>query len=237
MSDGQRARRPDPQRSEPIRGGWLSLFGPLTGASDAGAARDPRDPIARAVELGYRVVDDYIRQGEAMAKRINERGITGAGVSGDLQDLASRWFQYVSELSELWFRMVGLASVGQAALGGTPGVPDPPTGDAPARPRGSTAAPGQGPRVTVAVECARPVEVTLDLRSGSWPAGLRAHDLRAADPEKPRLASPTIGRPTEDGSIALRVCVPEDQPTGLYSGLLLDEATSLPVGSLSLRIQ
>jgi hypothetical protein len=181
------------------------------------------------------VVDDYIRQGETVAKRISERGISGAGVSADLQDLASRWFQYVSELSEIWFRLAGLATVGPAALGGSRGAA-PPTGEASPRAREATA-PEHGARVTVAVECARPVEVSLDLRSGSWPAGLRAHDLRAADPEKPRLPGPMVERASEDGSITLRVRVPEDQPSGLYSGLLLDEATGVPAGSLSLRVR
>lgn len=230
----ERRRRPEPERRAPIRGGWLDLFGPPSrppaeppGGSAGGG---PSDTIARAVELGYRVVDDYVRQGQAAAQRSRDPAAAAGGLGGDVQDMMTRWFQYTSELSELWFRMIGLAAAGAAPGAAAPGTP-------PVGAPGAAAEPGPAParsRVAVAVSCARPVEVILDLRPEACGERLRAHDLRSADADRPRIEGVVVERGAD--GVTLRIRVPDTHPDGTYSGLLLDEASSVPVGSVSVRV-
>lgn len=241
MSEIPRLKRPEPARTAPIRAGWLSLF--AGGGAGDGSSESPgegesererppsTDPVARAVELGYRVVDDYVRQGQDVAKRFTSRR-AAAGVGGDVQDLMTRWFKYTSELTEVWFQLVGMTAGGQmpraAAWAGAPA----PQGPAP------TAGPvaGEPTRVGVQVRCSRPVEVVLDLRPLSGETPLRVHDLRAADAEKPRITGVRIERVQGRDAPLLCIEIPEDQPPGIYSGLVLDEATSLPAGTVAVRI-
>ena len=244
MNETSRLKRPEPARTAPIRGGWLNLFAEAgereaTGsrAEDGSHEKPPAsDPVARAVELGYRVVDDYVRQGQGVARRFTgQRSATPAGFGSDVQDLMTRWFQYTSELTEVWFQLVGMAAAGQmpraAAFSEAPPAPPAAAGAPP------VGAPTGAPmRVGVEVSCSRPVEVVLDLRPLPAATRLCAHDLRAADPDKPRISGVRV-ECAQDGSGA-RVCIQihENQPPGIYSGLVLDEATSLPAGTVAVRI-
>src|SRR5262245_3645482 len=105
----QRVRRPEPARNGPVRGGWLGLFGLPAAARVPGAEPAPprpdapegeraADPMARAVELGYRVVDDYIRQGQNAARLIEGGAYGPQAARQDAQDFALRLFQYASEM-------------------------------------------------------------------------------------------------------------------------------------------
>src|SRR5438128_27418 len=69
VSASDRIRRPPLDRTEPIRA-WSSLFG----------AGPLNDVVTRSVELGYRVVDEYIRQGQKAAARF---GSPSVGADGD----------------------------------------------------------------------------------------------------------------------------------------------------------
>src|SRR5262245_3965033 len=105
MDKHERMKRPKLQRDRPIRN-WSASFG--LGAMPA-AATDNRkraevpaeDVVARAVELGYRVVDEYIRQGQRVAQRLSEPSRAGT-VLGDMQDMSSRMAQFAAEWAGLW---------------------------------------------------------------------------------------------------------------------------------------
>jgi hypothetical protein len=99
------------------------------------------------------------------------------------------------------------------------------------------APPANGTRVRIAVTSVLPVAVDVDFRAERVTgSAVRAHALRALEPEKPRIEE-----------VALRVCgaaepptltirVPPDQPAGSYEGLLVDEATNRPVGSVRVDV-
>jgi hypothetical protein len=90
--------------------------------------------------------------------------------------------------------------------------------------------------LTLDIQSARRVEVSVDLRPRSSGLPLVVHDLRAPEADKPRLTGVTIeGQPDEE-RLCLRLRVPEEHPPGIYSGLILDEQTSLPRGTLTVRI-
>lgn len=226
MDRRERIRRPRPERTAPIRGGAESLFGapepPRAAGGEEGQPHGgPAEAVARAVDLGYRVIDDYLRQGWNAARLRERRSYGPEALANDLQDLVARSMQYGAELIDLWMQMLGQLGVAQV------GRPSP----RPAGPGGvgAPAAPG-GSRVVVAIESPRPAEVRVDLdvRPGRR---LVAQELRApgADPID-AVALEGLDPPR------LRVRVPPEQPPGTYSGLVLDAETNLPVGTVELRL-
>jgi hypothetical protein len=257
VSSGERIKKPKLERTRPMRS-WSTLFdvpGGETGQANSEpgpAARQDRsvslnDVVSRSVDLGYRVVDEYLRRGQQAARRINERSYDVQAMTGDVQDLGVRTLQYVSDFAALWLDLLQRAATDSALL----------------RPRGaansarattsSDRAGGDGARsahdlqpaatqraqplrVKIEVAAAQPAEVTLDLRPEGTDLQLIVHALRAVDPDKPRVSDVGI-RPGADGEPAtLWIRVPPGQPAGVYSGVIVDRQSSRPVGTLSLRI-
>jgi hypothetical protein len=212
----ERRTRPIPDRAEPIRA-WSDL---LRTSGDASLG----DVVSRSVELGYRVVDEYIRQGQQAAQRVNARTYGPAAATSDLQDLAARMARYTSDFLGLWLEFVDAASrgdaVGRAAATAT-------------EPAGSG---GDAECLRIVVVCARPTEVSLDLRPKAGGRPLVVHALRAVDPAKPALSDVVFSGEADGSPATVRVEVPADQPEGIYSGLLVDEESNRPVGTLSVRV-
>ena len=90
--------------------------------------------------------------------------------------------------------------------------------------------------LTLDIQSARRVEVSVDLRPRSSGLPLVVHDLRAPEPDKPRLTGVKIEGLPDEERVCLHLQVPEEHPPGVYSGLILDERTSLPRGTLTVRI-
>jgi len=229
-------KRPKLVRTQPIRR-WATLFEGATGQTDAGPAPDGApgagdatlgDMLSRSVQIGYRVVDEYVRQGQKAAARLS-RGTPTEGLAGDVQDFNLRLMQHTSELFGVWFDFVdryvagGLVPRAAAPSGnGAAPAPVPPAG---------TSTP-----VRVHVVSPWPTEVTVDLRPGTSGATLVVQALRAVEPEKPRLDGVRFEPGTADAPPQLRVRVPATQPPGVYHGLLVDAATSVPAGTVSVRV-
>lgn len=232
MSERDRIRRPTAERVQPLR-----RFGDAIGlgagaAADGGAAGpDAGDTAARAVELGYRVVDEYIRQGQKAARRFNDRSAGPAAVTGDLQEVVSRMAQFTTEWVGLW---VDLAQ--RLGAGGLPGAMMPEGRGAPAPAAAPMAAAAVVDRVRIDLVAAAPVEVSVDLRPDALRLPLVAHALRAVDPALPRLAAPVF-TPAADGQpAALRVEVPAGHPSGVYSGVIVEADGNRPAGTVSVRV-
>jgi hypothetical protein len=219
----ERVKRPKMERTDPIRN-WSTLFG---GAAAAGESATLNDVVARSVELGYRVVDEYVRQGQKAAARLTGGAGDAEAVTSDMQELSARMAQYASDLTGLWFQTID-AMLANAGGGARPAAPAP-------SPAAVAGAPAEPVRVRVELASVQPVEVGLDLRPGTGSRPLIVHALRAVDPDRPPIAVSVIPD-SEKGAVRLRVHVPDDQPAGVYSGLLIDAEHTLPVGSLSVRV-
>lgn len=113
MSDDTRAKRPTLERSAPIRS-WSGLVRPpsdtgSTAASSAGGERLD-DVIVRSVELGYRVIDDYIKRGQDAARRM-QHGTYGAGdVARDAQGVAGQLVRSAADLAGAWVELFALGA-------------------------------------------------------------------------------------------------------------------------------
>jgi hypothetical protein len=249
MSFNDRVKRPPLERMQAIRN-WSTLFkGPGTdGGTPAPGDSDQaslNDVVTRSVDLGYRVVDEYIRQGQKAAQRLNDRSYGAQTMAGDAQDLAMRMTQYASDFAAVWLQLVQLAAAGnpsppapKAGGGGERATPeavaataDTTTGLSP-----HSEAREEAIRVRIEMRSAQPAEVAVDLRPDAARQPLIVHALRAVDAEKPRLTEVSFEPGSDLGAACLRIRVPVGHPPGIYSGLMIDEATSRPVGSVSVTI-
>lgn len=228
MSDRPRIRRPPADRTEPIRNWSTMIGGPPVDGVPAGMA----EVVQRSVDLGYRVIDEYVRQGQRAAERMSGRGGPTSPV-GEVQDAAAHMTRLASDGLRIWLELFGLAMAGAGGQMAPAGpVSAPAAAAAPAN--GATAAPTT--RVRLAIATRRPVEVAVDLRPEAASAELIAHALRAADADAPPLAGAAFVR-DDGGALVLRLAVPDDQPPGIYNGLVIDAGSNRPVGTLSVRIE
>ena len=240
MSGDERITRPRLERSGPIRS-WSGIMGttrsePVASVSDA---------VSSAVDLGYRVVDDYIRLGQRAAQQIGTRPFAPETAAGDLQELMTRMAQYTSDFLGVWSQFVDVA-VGGGMMRGFPPPPSASPGVGSEAPVGSeahdrTATNGdvrslERTRVRIEVLSPLPTEVFLDLdpSAAARPATVQA--LRSVDASKPVLTGVAL-EPGHDGEpprLTLRVS--REQPTGVYSGVVVDAENSRLLGTLRVRI-
>jgi hypothetical protein len=252
------------------RRSWSTLFGPFAPAADGPARSDGAgspadaasaaasetgpdaqagDTVARAVELGYRVIDEYVRQGQKAAQRLSTRTWNPETALRDAQDLTARMTRHASDLVGLWVDLLDTSN----ATGAWRAAMQPGTGETQAAPNAAPAArsptdrasdgpsttastPAGRTRIAIELTSERPAEVTVDLRSEDTTRQLVVHSLRAVEPEKPRITDVALEPATEHGPARLCIRVPSGQPCGTYNALVIDADTSRPVGSVSLRI-
>jgi hypothetical protein len=228
VGDTERLRRPTPERTGPIRS-WAELArrsagpgaaksAPPAPAQESAGPEPASEGAPGGANLGYRVIDDYLRQGQETARQIAAGLAGGAGAAGSFQDLSQRlmrdgllWLEYVAKL---W----------AAADPPGEGRPEPA-----ARPAGGT----DGFRVRVRSQA--PAEVILDLRPDAAGRSLGIHPLRCPDPEAPPLAG--VGLAADDGGRwCVRVHVEDGQPPGVYSGIVYDRRDGTVCGTLAVRL-
>jgi hypothetical protein len=243
----ERIKRPTPERTQPIRS-WATLFGAATpGDGEAVPGDAPRpgfeDVVARSVDLGYRVIDEYIRQGQKAAQRFRDRSYGPETMTNDAQELGSRMARYASDFTALWFEFMQATVAGATAAPAARAAAPPAGAGAPAAAAAVGRAPtqaetdgGEGTRVRIAVSSVRPAEVSLELRPQAAGRPLVVQALRAVDPEKPRLGDVSLEPAGADAPMTLRVRVAADQPPGVYNGVIVDGETSQLMGTVSLRL-
>jgi hypothetical protein len=201
------------------------------------------DVVSRSVDLGYRVIDEYVRQGQRTAQRINDRSFGPEAVVNDFQEVGTRLAQYASDFASLWIEVMQVATVG-----GAPRWPAPPADgrQAPAAHDAPTPAPPEmvspasaafdRARVKIAVASTQLTEVDLDLRPEAAGRRLLVQALRAVQAEHPKLTDVTFEPAQGSEPATLRIRVPARQPAGVYNALIIDADSSRPVGTLSLRV-
>ncbi len=229
-----RPRRPPLPRTTPVRT-WTSLFGAPTPAATNGTpppgVDDPAalgSVIQRSVELAYRVVDDYLQQGQRAAERIAGRSYGPEAWVTDAQDVSARFARYASDAMGLWLDALDGVRDGRAP------APPPPSSD-PAATNGA-APPAARSWLVIEVQATQSAAVTLDLRAGVAAGTVVVHALRDVEVEKPPLRDVVVEPAVGDGPVRVCVRVPAGQPAGTYHGLIVDEESNRPVGSVSVRL-
>lgn len=232
MSDG-RVKRPALDRTRPIRS-WSHALG--SAATDglpeepgsSGSDRPADDPVSHAVDLGYRVIDQYMQQGQRAAERMR-RGTYGVDALGeDMQDLAGRLVRYVSDFGSTWLEVLDRTGVSRDR-------PRPETDTTNGGPHDAPPVVARPLPLRVKVRTRRSVEVTLDATTVDCGQRLVIHALRPGHGSGPRLDDVTFGVVAPGyGEICLRV--PDSAPPGSYSGRVIDADTNRPVGTLIVEL-
>jgi len=246
-----RKKRPTAERTEPRRD-MASMFGdtkPPPQAAATNGAAEPDPHVASGVGAGYRVIDEYLRQGQEAARAAWLGGFPGLGGErgrgeAELAAMAGQMLRYSTELASFWTAMLNNVSRPSPA-GDIPrppapggfdfGGPVPSPKPAPESPAAAAPAHEAAPAVTLALDSKRPLEVTVRLDPHGPLGKLRVHDLRAASEELPRLRG--VRAELRSGSLSIALKVGKDQPAGVYSGMIVDDATNLPAGTLSVRVR
>jgi len=233
MSDRERLHRDDPVRTSPYRD-WSTLFRSPGPGRDAGAAagdggRGPMgdwgDVVSRGVELGYRVIDEQIKQGQRVAEQLASQSYGPSAMGSDTQEIGERFMRSSADALRLWFELL-TALFGRDLFGAMlPGGQRPDAGTARA-----------AGRIAVEVASVRPARVTLDLQPGSAGRALLVHGLHAVDPTATPLTDVAFDMDPSAEMVGVRVRVPEGQAPGLYAGVVVDRETGEPRGTISVRV-
>jgi hypothetical protein len=255
MEPQERVKKQEPGRTQPIRN-WGVVF---EQPGQAPPRVPPRDTVSHGVEMGYQVVEEYLRQGQNVARGMWAPA-PGSAPSGDgLQSQMGALLRTFADFASLWMGLMGKVTSGGATArepGVTPPVgtagpfsagaapspaespratpPEPPV--APASPMAPVIQVGAAPGLTLDLDSARRTEVLVDLRPRPFDRTFRVHDLHASEPDLPRIRGVTIEAVPEEERVAIRIRIPDGQPPGTYSGIILDERTGLPRGTLCVRV-
>jgi len=246
----KRAKRPKLERDRPNRS-WSTLFGAASAKDQASPANGPgaanrpqdRDTLSDSVQLGYRVIEDYLKQSQKVAQTFAPSSSVGGPATGspeEMQQMAQRVMQYGWDFAGLWMEMwtrMGNTSGFRPPMPGT--NMDPTTGAVGAEPARHGPAPEASPRsaaIFVSVESVLPTMTSVELLPGQS-ADLVIHALRAEGHDATPIRDVSIERTNDDARLIVRVVVDADQPPGEYRAQIVEASSNLPRGTLSVRVQ
>jgi hypothetical protein len=239
-SNGERIKRPVLPRTEPIRA-WSTLFGqaPPSATNASSRARpapggDGVDAVQRGVELGYRVMDEYIRQGATIAGAFASPAPGRLPSADDLPRMTERMMKYASDFSSLWFDAMNvmLGANGRAQNGSSAASSD----DFRVRHERAPAPTVEGrSRYVLEVKSQRPAEIIVALDAPAT-SELSVEPLRAR-PRGKAITDVAIRVPEPGGPLRIRVHVPAALAPGRYTGAVLESATKQPRGRLTVVLR
>lgn len=254
MTERQRQRRQDPERTGPVRN-WGTLFkssrsgAPLMGADDTGNREQGEatwdSAVSRAVEMGYKVIEDQITQGRQIAEQLS-RGAFNTGPDDAFgpdgqhtpaNDLIERLMHFYSDMGSLCFEMLETVTSNPAFAdllrgGMAAGA---------ARPGTATRTQDSGSHteaVTIEILATQPTGARATLEWVQPPTGrmLAVAQLSTLPPQPATLTGIEYVAATDDWQALLRIPIPPGQPPGNYSGVVVDASTNQPCATLSLMI-
>lgn len=198
--------------------------------------------VAHGVELGYRVIDQYLRQGQLVAEHLNSRDRDNVRardsdtVAGDprqnLEELVERLVHLSISLIPQWSEVEGALGWSRDFVRGllSQWIPNPPDDVA-----NDAAHPGDNGPIAVEVVSSRPIRVTLDLRPHCGRLMLMGEGMRAAEAGFAALGDVTIAGDEGERPI-IRIRVADDQPAGTYTGSVAEAKSGEPCGTISVRV-
>lgn len=248
-----RKRRPQPERDAPLRASRAvagsngaapapaaprptvraaeenaRMAAPTPAKATAGVNPEPAGSISASVAMAYRVVERNIKEGRDAAERLSGAGAPTLDAP-TTKVAANRLLHMTRDLGTAWVDLV------------TAVVRDSDVRSLIERIAGNDAQPSQAARPPEAVVVQRissrkPVEVSLSPLAESAvvpPPGLAG--LHSLDVTAPPIASVRF-LARAGGGLELHIAVPDQQPSGIYSGAIVDVRSQLPLGTLSVRV-
>jgi hypothetical protein len=252
MDETRRLHRKDPERVNPIRN-WSTLYRTAnswnteksseqpTTTEDTSHRRTSSDPVTDSVTLGYKVIEEHIRQGQRIAQQINNRSYNLKGANNEVRGLVERLVQDSTSLLSLWFNFMN-SLAGNSDLFGdlSRAWKAEQSSTQQTTPNPKTVSPEEAttPTTTVTIEVLThsPTQVTLNLSTQAEKLFLATPGLHAMSQEKPPLTEVTFIPGLEGNPAQLRIRIPDGHPADVYTGVLVDRNTGQPHGTLSVRI-
>jgi hypothetical protein len=196
------------------------------------------------VDLGYRVIDEYIKQGTAVANAFANPGRAQMPSAQDLPKMTERMMQYGSDFASIWFDAMGLmmSNLNSAGAAGSSAQPatSPPAGHA-ATPRSAATQPGvvesrPSTRLALDLRSRQPTELLFTLDVPFTSGRVVVEDLRARSGATP-LGGVVVELPDNPmAPIKVRLEVPPRTPLGRYTGAILDATTKNPRGRITVIV-
>ena len=210
------------------------------GSQTRGNGKDHSENIvSRAVELGYNVIEEQLKQGQKAAEQLASGNVDAMQMDGNASEMAERIVRFYSDMGALWSEMLQsftrTGMMRDLILDSMPGTNWQTDGDSTQQD-----APADRRRSGLVVEINSPVptgaRVSVDLKSDKEMSSMMMQPLHARDPGKPPLSDVHLLPPEDGWPPTVRVTIPEGQPHGTYSGVILAASTDEPVGTVCLRI-
>lgn len=247
MKKEKRIRRHDPLRTGPIRN-WSALLrqsdswstnmtnGTTQEGFQGGKAESLDDALSRSVELGYKVIEEQIQQGQKLAGQFATGNIDPTLLNGSAADVGGRVLRFYTDIGALWYEMV-------ESMLRKPGMSDlftnlmPDTGQ-PANGAAQNGTANGRSNIHVEIISAVPTgaRVSVELHTDCDVEAMLVQSLHAREPEKESLTDVQLLPPSEGWSPTIQLKIPNAQPAGTYSGLILSAATDEPVGTICVHI-
>lgn len=241
---GERLRRPEPQRTGPIRNASGYFRDSHSwGEEEHPAWREPSDilddVVTHGVKLGYRVIDEHLRQGKSAAAKLRTGDRDDGNGHGEMEELTERLQRVYKDFGALCFDALDVLARSPVLLRWLAGREQQSSqGGVGARAASQpiSPAPAAGAAVAVEVASTRRILVNLNLPPQAEAYVPAVHALHGGDPTCPPLTAITFRIDSASRVPILEVHVPDHQPPALYTGVVVDRATNEPVGTLSVRV-
>jgi hypothetical protein len=245
MNDPERPKRPAVERTEPHRswnGGERRAGPPKEAGGDSEQqpfenADSGYQAGYRAINGAYRVIDDFLREGQRMAENLwMPLDRSEAERSSFLAP--ERFLRSMGDMTMAWMELMQQwASVVQFAPKESPEGFAPPftAGRAPRNPPVTAEPrPRSHPSLTIFVQAVGRAEASVEFGELSDLSGIVATELRSLGDGVEPIRDVTL-RALGNEPPQLTIRIPEHQPAGTYNGLLLEKDSQKPRGAISCR--
>lgn len=197
------------------------------------------DVVSRAVETGYKVIEEQIQQGQRVAEQLSQGNLGADMVNGNVSEIFERVLRFYSDMGALWFEMLESVVRNPAAsqlfesFTGRPGAKV--NGHAMNGAGHPTAAAPIG--LPVEIVCARPsgARAALDLHPGADLTSITIQPLSSQHNEAPAIEGVRLIAARPGWPATVQITIPDEQPAGIYTGILL-QASGEPAGTLCLHL-
>jgi hypothetical protein len=183
------------------------------------------------VQAGYDVIEKHIRRARAVTAQSGKERISKRPVqrNEEIRTAVARVFRTLSDLAPVvggLINTIGAEGFAQALSGVNPltGVSS--------RANFSPAA----SRLVIELSSKRRAAISCDLSANAERRRLMSRGLEARSGQRLGAKALTFAPASGDKPAALRIRIPDNQPSGIYCGLLLDRMSGEPQGIVTVRV-
>jgi hypothetical protein len=186
--------------------------------------------VKRGVELGYRVIEEYLRAGQRAAEQLNSSPYNWRGVADNSSELMETLVRNFNQMVPVWLELVN--SLLRADLSQRPQS----KGFQAGRSADATDNFSHSQSMPIELQSIHRVQVDLKLPQSSENRSLITLGLRSVDPKMPPLTDIRFvsSKGKEGGKMLVKI--PDKQPAGTYSGVVVDHLSGETRGTLTIRV-